>query len=155
MNRQRRQIDLTGRDAVGGLAHPAQRADNNEVHADVDERDGGEEDSSERNEQVAEAVVGQLDRQRHGNGDDLRSDDLVLMPAEAVLGSIALDQSFGGHARAAVAGQASLLSSDGPRKVECGAYGAVAFADYLFIARIVAEVIDDVGFPVRRAISEV
>lgn len=112
------QVQLALTDEVCGDGDGSEGPDDDEVEADVDQDDGEEKDQGEVDQQLVEALACFLQGDGHGDGDDLRSDDLAEVPAESVLLAVVLDHGLGGGGGRAVAGEASGFDSDGMRHVE-------------------------------------
>src|SRR5450755_2521918 len=77
-------VHVSHADLIRHVRKPLHGADHDEIEKDVHEDEREREHAHERPEQRLEGLVGHGDRDRHRHGDDLRADDLVQLPAEAV-----------------------------------------------------------------------
>src|SRR5437867_1228375 len=142
---------------VGELGELLDALDHDRVQHDVEQDERDYENERQQQHENLERVVRALDRQRAGHRDDLRADDLVQLPAEAVGGTVELDhrlRRLGDGIMARKAGR--VLDLDRPCQVQRLPAGRVALADQLGpLDRSVAKLVDDVGFPVGCPIARI
>src|SRR5207253_2463297 len=120
--------------------------DDDRVQHDVEENECEHENQRQKQHENLERVVGALDRQRARHRDDLRADDLVQLPAEAVGGPVELDHRLRRLGDRIMARKARrVLDLDRPREVERLPRGRVALAEQLVpFGKTVAKLVDDI-----------
>jgi len=90
-----------------------------------------------------------------GTVNDLGADDLVELPAKAVLPAICGNHRLGSGIRRVVAAKAILGDDERMGQVQDAAAMGVALGYQLGLGRIVAEIVDNVSFPIGRAMRRI
>ena len=141
-------IHLPQADFGGNPRHSAHRKNNQQAQQRIDEQNDQQEHPCKRpGDQPAHLLCpGQGHRKRHRN--DLGADDLVELPAKAVLPAICGNHRLRSGIRRVVAAKAILGDDERMGQVQDAAAMGFALGHQLGLGRIIAEIVDNVGFPI-------
>ena len=122
--------EVPGAHLVSGQRHLPDRLNDHPAQHQVEDDEGEDEHRQQRRHEGRKGALRILDRQRHGHGDDLRADDLVQFPAEAVGVAVELEHGCRRRRRDAVAGEAGgIADANRARDVERAPGRCFALAD--------------------------
>src|SRR5450755_226670 len=151
-----RDFQIASTDFICRSRHANDGANDHHRQTNVEHHERQEEDRDERRNEGAKGCVGLRQRHRHGNGDDLRADDLIVLPAETIRGAVLRNHRGGCPADGVVANQTLLVGDfEWPRTKQRRSARGLPDAAPLVQVGIVAELVHDVCLPFHGLVARV